>query len=173
MSLLSKLMPKIFIQDEKAALERIREIEMGEENGFDNTAATNIAAVYTAAKILAEDVGSFPLNLYVNDEDGGKNILKDDYRYKLLHYNPNSYTSSNTFFSTLEYIRNIKGNAFALIERKGGRISGLKILNPSNIIGYKIGKNGNLFYQFDDGVDQKEILYTDILHFRGISDDGI
>ena len=173
MSLLSKLMPKIFIQDEKAALERIREIEMGEENGFDNTAATNIAAVYTAAKILAEDVGSFPLNLYVNGEDGGKNILKDDYRYKLLHYNPNSYTSSNTFFSTLEYIRNIKGNAFALIERKGGRISGLKILNPSNIIGYKIGKNGNLFYQFDDGVDQKEILYTDILHFRGISDDGI
>jgi len=142
---------------------------------FDINLAENISTVYTSCKILAEDVGSFPLNVYQNNDDVGKIVLKDDYRYSLLHYNPNNYTSSNVFFSTLEYIRNLKGNSFAKIIRNGkGIITGLEIIHPAKIIGYNI-KNGALYYIYKENNESEEIPINgdDILHFKSLSNDGV
>lgn len=140
---------------------------------FNTDLAENISTIYTSCKILAEDVGSFPLNLYMNSDDGGKVIVKDDYRYSLLHYMPNSYTSSNTFFSTLEYIRNLKGNSFAYINRdKNGFVESLEIINPDFITGYKIKKK-ELYYVFKNGDIVKDIKGIDILHFKSLTNDGV
>jgi len=143
-------------------------------NSFDIGLAENISTVYTSCKILAEDVGSFPLNVYMNSDDGGKVIVKDDPRYPLLHYMPNDYTTSNIFFSTLEYIRNVKGNSFASINRdkKNGRITSLSIINPSYIIGYKL-VNNKLYYIYENGDIADLINAENILHFRSLTNDGV
>jgi Phage-related protein len=64
---------------------------------FDDSLALNISTVYTACKILADDVGSFPINVYKTGTFNEESIDKDDPLYELLHYNPNPYTSSNVF----------------------------------------------------------------------------
>lgn len=148
-------------------------------NNFDLSLAENISTIYTSCKILADDVGSFPINVYQNDDDGGKIVIKDDYRYNLLHYNPNVFTTSNTFFSTLEYIRNIKGNSFAFINRDQNSFPiSFTIINPSKMIGYKIVNNQLLYAYVKDekNLENSDIIYldsSDVLHFKSLSDDGI
>jgi len=141
---------------------------------FDNTLAGNISTVYTACKILADDVGSFPIKMYTNDK-GGKVPMKDDYRYPLLALEPNSYSSSNVFFGTLEYIRNIKGNSFALINRNpSGLITGFQIINPDFVTGYSI-VNDTLFYLIKEKKDKDPVPVNadNVLHFRQLTADGV
>jgi len=177
MSIFSNLISKFKITQGETTteLDRFTDYLKFTSNNFNLSLAENISTVYTSCKILAEDVGSFPLNIYENTDDGGKVVVKDDYRYSLLHYNPNAYTSSNTFFSTLEYIRNLKGNSFAFIHRnKKGLVTNLEILHPSHIVGFNI-KNNELYYKYQENENSKEIIINanDILHFKSLSNDGI
>jgi HK97 family phage portal protein len=173
MSTFSSLLKRIFIREPEDFIKKFNELELGAENSFNEAAAENIATVYTCAKILAEDIGSLPLNIYMNDEAGGKTILRDDYRYGLLHYGPNNYTTSQAFFSTLEYIRNIKGNSFARIYRDAkGYVSSLSIIPPSYITGYSINNN-ELYYKYDDGEKEAVLNASEVLHFKSISDVGV
>ena len=144
-------------------------------NGFSIEQGEAISSVYTSCKILAEDVGSFPLDIFQNDESGAKTPIKSDIRYSLLHYNPNSYTTSNTFFSTLEYIRNVKGNAFAKINRdSNGFITSFTIVPPSFITTYKI-VGENIFYYYKKDIDSTPewVNGTEFLHFRCLTNDGV
>lgn len=146
-------------------------------NPFDINRAENVSSVYICVKYLADALSRIPLNVYV-ESDKGRIVDKTDYRYPLLHYNPNNYTSSQTFFAALEYHRNIKGNAFAKIFRdKAGRVTSLEILSPSRVTGYGV-KNGELYYMIiegDDSETKKEVKYnaSEILHFRTLTKDGI
>lgn len=174
MSIISNLYHKIFVGETNTELTRISDYLNFPATNFDLALGESISSVYTSCKILAEDIGSFPLNLYKNEEDGGKQIIKDDYRYSLLHYNPNGYTTSNTFFSTLEYIRNIKGNAFAMINRdENGFIISFSIVAPHKITTYKI-VDDTLYYCYEE-VDEepKWINAKEFLHFRTLTSDGI
>jgi HK97 family phage portal protein len=142
---------------------------------FNLALGETISSVYTSCKILSDDVGSFPLNLYQNDDDGSKEILKDDYRYSLLHFNPNNFTTSHTFFSALEYIRNVRGNAFARIVRNpDATVKSLEIVAPHKIVNYKL-VGDQLYYLFkeDDNAPEQWINASEFLHFRTLSIDGI
>lgn len=144
-------------------------------NNFNLAQGEAISSVYTSCRILADDLGSFPLGIFRNDPDGSKEAMKDDYRYALLHYNPNGYTTSNTFFSTLEYIRNVRGNSFARINRDGnGFVTSLEVLHPDRIREYKVS-GGQLFYGYtdDSGNGPKWVNSSEFLHFRMLSNDGI
>ena len=144
---------------------------------FDINKAESVSSVYICVKTLADTLSRMPLNVYV-ESDRGRIVDKNDYRYPLLHYNPNNYTSSQTFFAALEYYRNIKGNSFAKIYRdRSGRVVSLELLSPSRVMGYGVSNN-ELYYMVSEGDDmsnQKEVKYnaSDILHFRGLTKDGI
>jgi len=174
MSIFSNLFGKVkVVQGEtNTELKRMDQYLNFPSTDFDLELGESISTIYTSCKILADDVGSFPLNLYQNNEDGTKYVDKNDYRYSLLHYNPNGYTTSNIFFSTLEYIRNIKGNAFAQIIRDGSKIVGLELINPSVVVGYAKA-NGELYYILEIDNEQFKINASEILHFRSLSDNGI
>lgn len=176
MSLLSNLFNKnkVIIGVPKTTAEQLSDYLNFPSINFDDSIAENISTIYTSCKILSDDIGSFPLNLHQNNDDGGKTIIKDDYRYALLHYNPNPYTTSNTFFATLEYIRNIKGNAFARINRDfNGFPQTFSIVPPHKITSYKIANN-ELYYSYkDDDKDEEYINSREFLHFRALTNDGI
>ncbi len=144
---------------------------------FSDSKAENISIVYTCLKILGETIGRLPLSVLKNSDDTGTEKYKDHYLYQYLHYNPNSYTTSQCFFTAIEVIRNLKGNAFARIFRNNttGRVIRLEILDVKAVRGYII-RGGELYYKVvtneDTGVVE-EIHSNDILHFRMITKDGI
>lgn len=158
---------------------------------FDISKAEGLSTVYTCVKILSDTISRLPVGVY-QASDKGRTKEVDHYLYDLIHYNPNSYTNSQTFFSALETIRNLRGNSFALIHRNSGtgKIIGLELLNNevglntyvnhgninSSVKGYSL-VNGELFYKVElcEGNKREiaDIPSNDILHFRGLTKNGI
>lgn len=151
--------------------------QTGSRPNYSMSQAERIATVFTAIKILGETMSRLPLGVIKEDPDKGKQKDKDHYLYDILHYNPNEYTTSQTFISTLEVLRNLKGNSYAKINRgkDSGKVDSLELIMNSRVRGYVLEK-GRLFYKVTNG-DNPEKLDTipamDILHFRMISKDGI
>ncbi len=140
---------------------------------FDIEKSERVATVFTCIKILSETLSRMPLNVY-SDEGKGRTVDKTDYRYPILHYQPNNWTTQQTFISTLEVWRNLKGNSFARIYRDNrGKLLSL-VLIPTNVVtGYKIVKD-KLYYVVTTDKNEDEVVSADdILHFKGISKDGI
>ena len=132
-----------------------------------------IASVFTCEKILAETLSKLPLEIYQSNEDLGKIKQKNHSLYRILHNYPNQYSTSTSFFSTLEKHRNHYGNAFAkIIRNRVGKVQSLEIVHPKYITGYKLHK-GNLYFYFDDGENQEVINNENILHFKFLSEDGL
>lgn len=142
---------------------------------FDVNKAEGVSTVYTCVKVLSETISRLPVNVYAVDKRGGKQKDKSHYLHPLIHYNPNNYMTSQAFFAALEAYRNIKGNAFAKINRNPGtgKIVSLEILSPDSVTGYNV-VNGELFYHVEVGEDKTEVIpSSDMLHFRGLSKNGI
>lgn len=145
---------------------------IGQINGnFNIDQAENISTVYTSVKVLAETLSRMPLNIY-SDKGEGRTVDKEDYRYPILHYSPNNYTNSQTFIMALEYWRNLKGNSFAKINRQNGKIVSFTLLAPSEVLGYGV-YNDELYYAIKNGNDHNIINASEILHFKGLTRDGI
>jgi len=140
---------------------------------FDLTNAEKVATVYTCIKILSETLSRMPLNVYT-DGGEGRTVDKEDYRYPILHYQPNNWTSQQTFISALEFWRNLKGNSFAKINRDSvGKVESLVLIPPSKIKDYKITGN-ELYYTVLNDLGEEEITNaSEILHFKGLTRDGI
>jgi len=139
---------------------------------FDPERSDKISTIYTCIKILADTISRMPLNIY-EDAGNGKIVKKNDYRYPILHYQPNNWTTQQTFFAALEYWRNLKGNSFARIYRNNGRVISLVLLPPSKVKDYKI-VNDQLYYLIEDDEGKVEpINSSEILHFKCITKDGI
>ena len=140
---------------------------------FDLNKAESVSTVYICVKTLADTLSRFPLNIYLETEKG-RVVDKNDYRYPILHYNPNNWTSQQTFFASCEYWRNLKGNAFARIYRDvNGRVKSLELIPPSRVVDYFITR-GELYYTILDKKDKEiRVNADDILHFRGLTKDGI
>ena len=135
----------------------------------------SISTLYTCVKVISETISRLPLNVY-QETDAGRIADKKDYRYPILHLTPNNYTNSQAFIGALEYIRNIKGNAFARINRlkNTGTILNFTIIPNDLVIGYNI-LNGQLYYRLlkEDRETEYTLPASDILHFRGVSSNGI
>lgn len=147
---------------------------MGASNApFDPAHADKVATVYTCVKILAETISRMPINVYT-DEGEGRTIQKEHYLYPILHYQPNAWTNQVVFFSALEYWRNIKGNSFARIYRNSrGKVTSLVLIPPSKVIKYKV-EGDQLYYTLEtDNGNEEVINSSEILHFKGVTRDGI
>ena len=179
MSFISKLNPfqKIIIGREKEFVTALVNNIGGNHNKYSDEYAEIISTVFTCVKILGETIGRMGVGVYSDDPALGKQKDKDHYLYDIIHYNPNTYTTSYSFFNALEVIRNLKGNSFARIYRKAnqGLVDYLEIISPSRVLGYKL-VNNELFYRVSK-VDKPEeydtVPASDMLHFRMITKDGI
>ena len=126
-----------------------------------------LTTLLTCEKVLSESIAKMPLEVYVTGADG-KQKHKEHYLYMLLKKYPNNYTTSTTFFATLEKYRNHYGNAYALINRNNaGAVSNLEIIHPSDVTGYKV-EGGELYFLVND----KPVMNNNILHFKFTADDG-
>jgi HK97 family phage portal protein len=149
----------------------IKPLMWGTKNTFNTSDAEKISAISTSIKILSDTISRLPVHVYSIDTKGHLPD-REDYRYSLLHFSPDDIITSQSFFSALEYNRNLKGNAFAIIERNSntGKTQGLHFVPSSYIGGYKL-VNGELYYVYyepiDDGKSRERLLNSsDVLHFK-------
>jgi len=134
-----------------------------------------IATVYTCCRILSDNLARMPLSVFIDNENGRQEMTRHRLTY-LLKFQPNSYQNAQKFWSTIEYHRNYFGNAFALVykEKNTGYPISLEIIHPARIKEYFFSKNQLFWVITNPNTQNEEIVSdTDMLHFRGISEDGI
>jgi len=144
---------------------------------FNLDKADQISTVYTCAKIYSDSVSNLPINIIKPEENGAYLVDKKDYRYPILHFQPNGYTTTNKFFATLEYMRQLHGNSYAKINRDAaGRVKSMTLLSSTGCIGTKVVR-GQLYYMFKNTNDKNAPISTynseNILHFTNVTKDGI
>ena len=157
-------------------MQGLNQFDLPTNKSFKHSAPESVSVATTSVKILAETMAGMPLDVFNKSKDG-KEKDKGSNIYDLLHYNPNPYTTSNTFFQTLEYHRNFTGNSFALIHRNTatGRPEKLEIINPSRIKGYKL-VDDQVYYKIkSENKEEKDVHVNgdNMLHFKMMSRDGV
>lgn len=96
---------------------------------------------FTCLKILSENIGKLPLNIY---QDNGKGVKKvNDSNWNRLKLRPNPYMSAITFWTLLEYNRNHHGNGYAYLNFNGTKLKDMWILDSQCVQIYC--DNGGIF----------------------------
>jgi HK97 family phage portal protein len=126
-----------------------------------------LSAVWACVRIKSNTLASLPLQVFERTPDG-KRLATDHPAYYLLHSEPNLNDTSFSFRQQLQANKDIKGNAYALIIRKGSQVPvELQPLNSGDVTVKKEG--GKLLYT----VEGKPVPQENILHFKGLTFDGV
>lgn len=139
------------------------------------------SAVFACAKVLSEDVAKLPLEIYQRRSDGGREVAKQHFLYRLLR-RPNHWMNRFQFIEFLMFCLVMRGNAIIVILRDGrGRPKKLIPVSPDRVTILE-AYDGTLFYQISrQGQHQVAALEDvplavpedDILHIRTLSADGL
>ena len=87
--------------------------------------AMRCPTVYASVKVIAESVAQLPLHLYRRTDEGGKERAIDHPLAELLNGQANDWTSAFEFRLFMQTALCLHGNAFAFINRTGGKIAEL------------------------------------------------
>jgi len=134
--------------------------------------ALKVAAVKACVTVLSEDLAKLPLILYRRRSDGGKDRATDHSLYTKLHDRPNRWQTRFEFVQCMQINRLLRGNAYAEILYKNGRIDQLIPRNPDYVKVEQL-EDYSLRYQYFSKGQWRTILQDNMLHIRYFSIDGI
>ena len=98
------------------------------------SSAMSMSVYYDCLRVIAEDVGKLPLNVYRRLEPRGKELLRNHPAQKLLHDSSNPLMSAMTFRETLTHWALGWGNGYAEIVRDGSdRPGALWPIHPDRV----------------------------------------
>lgn len=135
--------------------------------------AESISAVYACVAAISETVGSLPLEVYRNT-DQGREKAKTHPLYKILHAEPNGYQTAMEFREQMQRHVLLRGNAYAeIVWSITGRIEALKPMHPDSVT-VLTTPDGRLLYETKDRMGRtRRLLSDEVLHLRYHSDDGL
>lgn len=149
------------------------------ENGYDiSDGDLKESTYFKCIKILSESVAKMPINLKTSSEEGEDKATKH-YLYDLLKNRPNEYMSAIDFWKAMEATRQHKGDSFALISRDSkGKITGLYPIDVTRLIVDNVGlskskKKNKILVEYTINGAIYNCLYSEVLHFKGFTLDGI
>lgn len=131
-----------------------------------------ISSVWACVNLIAGTISSLPLMVYRSDNNGNRIVAREHPLYRVLHDSPNYDQTAVDFWDFVAASIELWGNAYARIERSGGKLVGLMPINPawvtvrrlaSGSIEYRWSENGKSFIETDRGV----------LHIRGFGGDPL
>lgn len=130
--------------------------------------ALQASAVYACVALVGETVGSLPAFVYARD-DSRPNAKRRDSKHPLsflLHDEPNSYQDAFQFWEMMAWHLELRGNAYAEIQRDGyDRIVGIWPLHPDRMEPKWI--DGRVVYIFRQKPGQEVIFdSSNILHLK-------
>ncbi len=137
----------------------------------NTNSAMNLSAVYRAVELISNSIATLPIKILISDESGNNEAEKHPLNYVFSDRNTHNLISKFTLFKLLVQSVLLRGNGFALIERKGDRVNSLRYLEP-NDVQIVFDKVRNTLY-YDVPLIKKRVEPQDMLHFVMFSYDGI
>lgn len=134
--------------------------------------ALKISAVWRSVELISGTMGMLPLKVRETQADGGIVDAVDHPMHRILMHRPNNWQNAYQFKQQMQYWALVHGNAYAVISRRGGRVTALNPVDPKRVrveqesdfsLRYEVTRNDETYQVFGGG---------DILHIRGISDNG-
>ena len=133
----------------------------------NETSALRLSAVWSCVRLISNSIATLPSNFHVRDSNGDSTIVKD-LDVQMLLKQPNAYMSSFVFKFTMMSCKLLHGNGYALIIRnKNYRPIELIPIHPDRVE-VKVEEGSVVYY-----VDNEPFDSADILHFKGITTDGL
>ncbi len=127
------------------------------------------AAVFACIRVVSEDVAKLPLILYRRSANGGKERATDHPLYALLHDQPNGWQTSFELREMLQGHLELRGNAFAFVNRVGREVRELIPIHPDRV---SVRQGGDWELEYEVRGDRVRTS-RDILHLRGWTTDGV
>lgn len=137
---------------------------------FANASAIKNSDIFTAIRIIAQDIATNPIQLIKDGEPKQDNDL-----YYLLNVRPNDEMDAWHFKFSLAANMLLNGNSFAEIKRSdNGKIEELLLLSNSTVTVTQDDTTRKVMYTVvDSSSKSKSIDAKDILHFKYFSQDGL
>lgn len=132
--------------------------------------ALELIPVYSAVSLIAGAIGSLPLKVYTNPNDGTRVEAKSSRQWRLLHDRPNDEMAADEFWEIVATSLLLWGNAFLYKERTDGVVQGLWPIRPSRV---QVGRDDTNSRYFSVDGSRDRVYETDILHIRGLGTDGL
>lgn len=132
----------------------------------------SLSAVWGCVNLISGTISSLPLQVYHGGDDGGRVIMRDHGLYHVLHDSPNADQTALDFWDFMSMSIELWGNAYARIDRLGGKVIGLTPIWPNRIAVRRTG-DGVLRYRWTDRGQQYDLPEGDVLHVRGPGGDPL
>lgn len=134
-----------------------------------------ISTVFTCFDRLSTAVSRMPISIFA-DNNMGRLELKQHRLYWMLRYQPNDSQNAQQFWSTIELHVNKFGNALVQVHKDNTTAYPVRfeIIHPTRLESIAIVSGNIISYKIKhfDNSGSKDIAAADMLHFRGISEDG-
>lgn len=134
--------------------------------------ALQLSACFACVRVIAEDLGKIPWNVFVRDAN--KRVKQLDSRlYSLLNDAPNPETNAMEFRVSMLFNASVWGNGYAEIERDfSNRPMALWIIESWRVTTKRI--DGAIWYEVqNDDASKSYIFAADMFHVHGPGFDGI
>ena len=148
----------------------------GSSTGMRITADTvkRIACVYACVGVIGKLVASFPLGIYREFDDGGKDLAPKHPIHQLIATRPNAKQTSFEWRQMMQGHLELRGNAYSeiILDGRGWPIQ-LLPLHPDKVM-VEIMRDGRLRYKYNDPLTNqvRVLLQEEVFHLRNWSDDG-
>lgn len=110
------------------------------------SSALAVTTVLACLRAKANGIAQVPLRVF-RSTNGHKAPAEDHPLYDILEIEPNEFQSSFELRQTLELHRQLLGNAYALVNRVGGKVTEILPLDPTKVL-VKQNNDWSLTYNF-------------------------
>lgn len=128
--------------------------------------------VFASVNVLSDDIAKLPIHTF---QKTNKGIISAKHPVgKLLYRKPNQYMTAFVWKKLMAVHVCIWGNAYSAIKAdKDGNIVELIPLNPAKTFPYINPETGILWYETMINAKRVELYADEVLHYKGLSEDGI
>jgi HK97 family phage portal protein len=130
-------------------------------------AAMQISAVWACIDRRATTIASLPFFAY-DTISGQKKLARTSRLYELLHESPNSRMTPIEFWRAMMMNHDLRGNAYARIERDGKGQAVAMWPMPADQVEVKVLDSGAMVYQYTLGSDVAIYAESSVLHLKNL-----
>lgn len=136
--------------------------------------ALKFSAIYACVRVISDQISAFPKGVYKRVDDRVREKQSAHPVQYLIDSAPNDFYSAFDMWDAVATSTLLWGNGFVEIIRDGRYgVGSLVVKHPSNIKIWYGTVDGKLVLFYEDTETQRKIPYWDMLHFHGLSYDGV
>ena len=130
--------------------------------------ALQISTVWNCIERRANVIASLPLFVYNVDGNGHKKLARSTLLYQLLHDSPNSRMTPFEFWRTMMMNHDLRGNAYARIDRNGLGDAVALWPMPADQVRHMVLDDGTGVYEYRIGNDVAYLAEINVLHIKNL-----